>query len=298
MAVVTFCYEPDKMARQWMFSVCAMKTKAIYLTTSLLLSASPFAFGDLAVPSTTDGIQLRYEDPGSNASLSVTHSISVAEHPSIADRSFLMEFELNNLPAEFAVTINQVKGSYTAHDMTQRLPASGLKGQSFSLLKTDDSRVLQRTDSDSKLQVGMGEMIGINYPVGLALLDILPVLPAGPVTVGSSWETVKDTRSLEGWAWAEGQLNSKHAVTAVDQLDGHTIVSVSSTAQARLANVQGGLDYSGEGELKRNSHWRFDASDGRLLSVSMEQETSGINTLPQGDIAVQQLTKVEYSTLQ
>jgi len=275
-----------------------MKTKAIYLTTFLLLSASPVVFGDMAAPSTTGGIELRYMDPGGNASLSVYQDISADEHVSFADRSFLMDFEFGKATGAFTVNINKVKGSFTAHNQTQRLPASGLKGQSFSLDKTDGDRMLRRNETDSKLLVGLGEMVGANYPVGLALADVLPVLPEEPVRVGSTWESTQDTRSLEGWAWAEGRLSSKHAVTAVDQLDGHTIVSISSTAQARLVNVEGGIDYSGDGELSRISHWRFDASDGRLLSLSMEQGTSGVNALPQGSFNIRQITKVEFSTLQ
>jgi hypothetical protein len=31
------------------------------------------------------------------------------------------------------------------------------------------------------------------------------------------------------------------------------------------------LEYGGDGELSRTSNWQFDASDGLLLSVSMQQ---------------------------
>ena len=127
-------------------------------------------------------------------------------------------------------------------------------------------------------------------------MDILPVLPEQPVDIGSSWATSQDTRSLEGWAWAHGVLSAQHSVTAIEQLDDHTIVSVSSTAKAQLEKIEKGLEYSGEGTLERTSDWRFDVTDGRLLSVSMEQNTSGVNTLPQGEVNVRQTTKVEYST--
>ncbi len=296
-ATVTFCDVADKSARQAGLKVWAMNTKAIYLTTYFLLSASPLAFGDMAASSTTDGLQLRYADPGSTATLSISHDITAGGNPSLASRSFLMDFELGEAPGAFTVFINKVKGSFTAHNQTQRLPASGLKGQSFLLDKTEDDRALRRTESDNKLQVGLGQMVGSRFPIGLALADILPILPEGPVTLGSRWQSAQDTRSLEGWAWAEGRLSSEHAVTAVNQLDGHTIVSITSTAHAQLSNVEGGIDYSGGGDLKRTSHWRFDATDGRLLSISMEQETSGSNTLPQGNLEVLQLTKVEYSSL-
>jgi len=273
-----------------------MKTQTIYLTTLLLVSTSPAVLGDMAAPSTTDAIELRYGNPGDNAKLSVFNDISTDSHKSMANFNFLMDFELSEAPRAVAIGIDKVKGSYTAHDMTQRLPVSGLKGQSFFLEKADDDRVLLRTDSDSKLQINLGEMIGVKYSIGLALADILPFLPEQPVTLGSTWESTRDTRSLEGWAWVEGRLSSEHVVTAVDELDGHTIVSITSIAYAQLSDVVGGVDYSGDGELKRTSHWRFDATEGRLLSVSMVQETSGLNTLPQGTFDVRQQTKVEFST--
>ena len=67
-------------------------------------------------------------------------------------------------------------------------------------------------------------------------------------------------------------------------------------AQARLGKVEGVLEYSGDGELKRTSDWQFDVNDGRLLSLSMVQSTSGNNTLPQGKVEVRQDTKVNFST--
>jgi hypothetical protein len=300
IVLVTFRDFDDKLARQEPVIVCHMNTKAIYLTSCFLLSVSSFLSGDMAASSnnahaSTDGLQLRYKAPGAAATLSVSQDISAGGNASIASRNFLMNFELDEAPGAFAFTINRVKGSYTAHDMTQRLPSSGLRDQTFLLEKKDDNRVLGRTASDENLQVGLGQMVGINYPIGLALVDILPVLPDGPVRVGSTWQSEQETRSLEGWAWAEGRLVSAHEVTAVDQKDGHTIVSISSEGQARLSKVEGGLDYSGAGDLSRSSNWLFDVTDGRLLSLTMKQETVGINTLPQGDVDIRQLTTVEFS---
>jgi hypothetical protein len=250
----------------------------------------------MTASSTSHKVELRYGNPDGLAKLSINQDISAGKHRSIAHRRLSMEFQLNEAPDAFAVGISKIRASYTAHDMTQRLPASGLKGQSFALEKIEDSRALQRTESDDKLQVGLGPMIGADYPVGLALADILPILPEQPVTVGSTWESSRATRSLEGWAWTEANLDSEHLVTDIDQRDGHTIVTVKSTASAKLSDVEGGVIFSGDGELTRTSSWRFDATDGHLLSVSMEQRTSGVNTLPQGDIDVRQRTKVKYST--
>ena len=174
-----------------------MKTQTIVLTSIILLSTSTVVTGDMAAPSTTDAVQLRYGSPVGTVKLSVDQDISAAGHESMAGRQFFMDFELGEAADAVAFEITRVKGSYKAHDMTQRLPASGLKGQTFYMEKTDDNRVLQRTDSDKKLEIGVGQMIGGNYPVGLALADIMPVLPESPVTVGSTWESTRETRWLE-----------------------------------------------------------------------------------------------------
>ncbi len=269
-----------------------MKTKAIYLTTTLLLTSSPLVFGDSAATS----IHLRYGAPASNASLSVIQDISAGGHDSMAGRVFSLELGLSKQNDTVSITINKAKASYTAHDMTQRLPAAKLVDQSFTLSKVDYGRALQRTDPEKDLEIGVGQIIGADYPVGLALVDILPILPEEAVSVGTTWTSNRDTRSLEGWAWASGSLNSQHIVTAIDQHNGHTIVSATSEAQAQVSSVEGGLQYSGDGDLSRSSQWRFDATDGRMLTVSMQQQTSGINTLPQGEVEVKQLTKVEFAT--
>ncbi len=268
-----------------------MKTTAIYLTTTLVLTSASLVFGDSA----SEELELRYDNPGGKATLSVSHDISAGGHDSTASRSFLMDIEISETQDIVSVRINKAKGKYTAHGMTQRLPASKLAGQSISFLKLDNGHVLKRTDPNNDLEIPVGQVIGADYPIGLALVDILPVLPEAPVSVGTTWTTTRDTRSLEGWAWAAGILSSKHTVTALDKQNGHTIVSVTSTSKAQLGRDGSGLQYSGDGALNRTSNWRFDASDGRLLSVSMEQKTSGINTLPQGEVGVQQITKVEFS---
>ena len=275
-----------------------MNTKAIYLKTILMLATASLTTHYAAADNASgEGIYLRYGDGGSKAALSVNQDITAGGHDSIAERTFQLDFEISGASDVVMFNINKAKGSYTAHDMTQRLPASGLKGQGFSLTKMDGGRRLDRNDTDEKLEIGLGQMVGLNYPIGLALADILPVLPEGPIGVGSTWMSTRDTRSLEGWAWTTGSLSSEHSVTAIEHLDGHSIVNVTSTAQAQMTDVESGVDYSGDGTLNRTSHWRFDATDGKLLSLSMQQSTSGQNTLPQGTMEVKQLTKVEFSNL-
>ena len=267
-----------------------MKTAAICLTTTLVLTSTSLVFGN----SVSEEHQLRYDNPGGKATLSVSHDINAGGNESTASRNFFMELELSESQDIVSVKINKARGSYTAHGMTQRLPASKLAGQSITFSKLDNGHALQRTDPDNDLEIPVGQVIGADYPVGLALVDILPILPQGPVSIGTTWTSSRDTRSLEGWAWAAGSLSSEHTVIALDKDNGHTIVSVTSTSKAQLGKDGIGLQYSGDGTLNRTSNWRFDVSDGRLLSVSMEQETSGINSLPQGELEVQQLTKVEF----
>ncbi|NOR19940.1 MAG: hypothetical protein GQ538_07605 [Xanthomonadales bacterium] len=273
-----------------------MKTKTIYLTTTLLLSSTTSVFGDSAALSTNDGLELRYRQSTGQSALSVIHDISTDTHANIAGRIFSLELEFEDRDGDIRVNINKAKASYTAHDMTQRLPASELAGRNFTLSKANNDRSMKRASPEDDLEIGVGQIIGADYPVGLALVDILPVLPEQAVDIGSSWETSRDTRSLEGWAWAHGVLSARHSVTAIEQLDDHTIISVTSTARAQLEKTEKGLEYSGDGTLERTSDWRFDVTAGRLLSMSMEQNTSGINSLPQGEVKVLQTTKVEYST--
>jgi len=275
-----------------------MNKKTIYLTTSLVLATASFSTFDLSADTATpNGVQLRYGDAVGSASLSVNQDITAGGNESIAGRDFQLDFELSATSDAVTYNISKAKGSYTAHGMTQRLSSSGLKGQALLLSKVENGAALERTGADDKVAIGLGPMVGANYPVGLALVDILPVLPAAPVEVGTSWTSTQQTQSLEGWSWASGRLTTEHNVTAVDELGGHIVVSVSSTATAQVADVEGAVEYSGDGILERTSHWRFDVTDGKLLSVSMEQNTTGQNTLPQGTMEVKQVTKVEYLAL-
>jgi len=270
--------------------VCRMKTKAIYLTTTLLLVSSSLVLGDSAAGQ----LQLRYGDSSGNCTLSVRQNIKAGQNGIEAKRSFAMDLEFSDANDAVSFKINKARGSYTAHDMTQRLPASNLTGQRFVLSKADNGRAFERIDADVDPAIPVGQISGADYSIGLALADILPILPQGPVGVGSSWTTMQDTRSLEGWAWASGSLSSEHVITDIDQVNGHSIVSVTSKAHALLGKTESGPQYGGEGELSRTSEWQFDANDGRLLSLSMRQNTSGSNRLPQGEVGVRQLTKVEF----
>ena len=129
-----------------------MKTKAIYLTTTLVLTSTSMVFGDSASPE----LKLRYGNSNGKATLQVSHDISANGRDSMASRSFLMNLELNEIQDTVLVKINKAKGSYTAHGMTQRLPASKLTGQSVTLAKRENGRLLERADPDNDLEIPVG----------------------------------------------------------------------------------------------------------------------------------------------
>ncbi len=47
--------------------------------------------------------------------------------------------------------------------------------------------------------------------------------------------------------------------------------------------------------MTRTLRWTFDATDGRMLRVSLEQESDGVCELPQGDIPIVQHTRIELA---
>jgi hypothetical protein len=269
-----------------------MKTQTIYLTSTLLLVSSSLATANSAA----DKLKLRYANPAANAQLTVKHEIRAGQHNTTASREFDIDLEFPTSTEAVPVTITKAKANYTAHGMNQRLPTTKLIGQSVMLSIADEGNAIQRSKPIQDLEIPVGDIIGADYPVGLALTDMLPILPESPVAVGTTWSTTRPTLSLEGWAWASGTLSTEHRVTAIDMDNGHAIVSVSSTAKGQLGEAEKGLKFSGDGTLSRTSNWRFDSTDGRLLALSMKQTTSGINTLPQGEVEVRQLTQVEFTT--
>jgi hypothetical protein len=269
-----------------------MKTRTIYLTSTLLLTAGAQAAADSAA----DELNLFYANPIGSARLTVDQDIRVGKRDMRASRDFRLELEFAMADAKIPVTVNKAKASYTAHGMTQRLPTSKLIGQDLALAIAGDGTSLSRSEPVRDLEIPVGDIIAGDYPIGLALADIMPVLPATPVSVGTTWTSTHTTQTLEGWAWAQGSLHNEHRVTAIDNDGGHVVVSVHSTASGKLGNAGRGLRYGEGGTLERTSDWRFDASDGRILSLSMMQTTSGFNSLPQGELKVDQRTKIEFST--
>ena len=99
-------------------------------------------------------------------------------------------------------------------------------------------------------------------------------------------ETVRSVRSLEGWAWASGDIRCQHEVVGVTEKGGHTIVQVRSQGTTATEAVKGTTGFVGTGTLTRRIDWSFNIDTGQLLSPSLQQEGNGTNQLPQGQMKV------------
>ena len=241
-----------------------------------------------------EGYRIRYENPSGQMSLTVSHDIVVRRsEPIEAHRDFSFELSLATNPAVpvVAVTIDRASATSEAHDTKQRLGTRHLKGKSTSLSIVGDGKQLVPSEPSDLLAVDLGAVVTPGFSVESVLCDVLPTLPEQPVSVGAAWTTKRPVRTLEGWAWTVGELTSQHRVTAIDVEDSLVVVTVATEAEASLGAVEGGPSHSGD--LQRNLLWTFDATEGRLLSLSMEQETEGTSTVPQGEISLHQSTRVE-----
>ncbi len=245
-----------------------------------------------------DAPRARYQDPSGRMSLTVSHDMYVAGMAEpIADRRFSFDLTqaVDGAAAAITVTIDAAKGSYSAHGQKQRLGTRHLTGRSFSLSIGNGGRQLEHTETAEAPVIDVGPPVEAGFSIAGLLADTLPILPEGALAVGTTWTTERPVRSLEGWAWGNGRMTSHHRVTEVDRRDGHTVITVATEAKASLGPLKSERAFSGD--LKRTLHWTFDANDGRLLSLSMEQESSGTCPLPQGETAIRQQTTVELTPL-
>jgi hypothetical protein len=189
------------------------------------------------------------------------------------------------------VTIESAEGTYTAHGMEQRLSGRHLAGREFRLaVDKAESRFI----AGESPVIFVGQPVARGVSVAEALVDTLPVLPTDPVSEGSTWRTERSIHSLEGWSWGTGILSGTHRVTSVERRGGRRVVSVESRAEASLAPIE---ERGFTGTIERAYKWTFDATSGRILSLSMTQESNGISPVPQGDVEVHQITTVELGPL-
>ncbi len=255
-----------------------MNTKTPILILTLLV----------APPLAADQPALRYQFPG-NFQLRMEQDLYPEGYTDpIADRRFDMTFEFDDANPP-AVKLAAIKGSYTAHGMKQILSTRHLEGQPVKL--TNDGRAISLDDPGGDVDLGAISDRGL-YPSEL-LIDVLPVLPDGPVTTGATWDTVRSVRSLEGWAWASGDIRCRHEVVSVAEKSGQTIVQVRSQGTTATEAAKGTTGFIGKGTLTRRIDWSFNISTGQLLSLSLQQEGNGTNQLPQGQMEVRQVTRIE-----
>ena len=257
-----------------------MKTTTLILNLALLV-ASPVAANEST---------LRYQLSG-EMQLSMEQEIFVRSHSdAIATRDLSVTYELNNgNDDEQLVKLTSISGSYTAHGMKQRLPTSHLVGAEYGLL--GDGQSFRSHEGGAEVPLGQITDGGIR-PAEL-LAGLLPALPDGPVSVGATWITDSSIVSLEGWAWAGGDIRHHHEVTGVKHSNGHTVISVKSHGETTITAADGHKGFLGEGKLAQSMDWTFDADSGQLLSLSVERETNGSNQLPQGEIPLRQTARYE-----
>jgi len=261
-----------------------MRYLKMVLTTTLLT---------VGLAHSEEPLQLRYQDGFGPMTLTITQNIEVKQPIASREMSFDVTLATDLKAASASLVIESAKASYSAHGMVQRLATRHLTGSTIPLAILEDGRQLREIEPADTPVIDMGPPVSGGFSVAGMLIGVLPHLPDQPISVGTSWSTERSVRSLEGWAWGVGKLKSRHRVTSIDSRHGRTIVTVETEAEGMLQSRDGDRAYSGE--LKRSLHWTFDATGGRVLSMSMEQETDGLSTLPQGEFVVRQRTEVELA---
>jgi len=194
-------------------------------TTNLILMLVLLAEMASAAPQPT----LRYSLSG-EMQLTMAQEIYVAARTeAIGGRDFSILFDMvddeNN--DELLVKLASISASYTGHGMKQRLPASHLTGAEFKLL--GDGRSFKSQEGGGEVPLGTITDGGLRPSELLA--GLLPALPDGPVSVGSTWNTDRSILSLEGWAWADGDIRYHSEVTAISSDNGHAVVHVQSRGE-------------------------------------------------------------------
>jgi hypothetical protein len=266
-----------------------MRYLKIVLTTALLTGALLTA----GVARSDEPLHLRYQEGFGLMTLTFSQEIEVRQP--IASRAMTFDVELaGDLSAAGAsLVVESAKASYTAHGMEQRLSTRHLTGRQIPLGALDDGLELAETDPENTPVIDLGPPTSGGFSVVDMLLGVLPRLPVEAVSEGTSWQTEREIRSIEGWAWGSGRVTSQHRVLSIEQEHGKTLINVATESQGVLESAEGERSYTGQ--LKRSLRWTFDATAGRVVSISMEQETDGQTNLPQGDLPVHQKTRVELT---
>jgi hypothetical protein len=258
-----------------------MKTKTLILNLALLA----------ALPVAANETTLQYHLSG-EMQLSMEQDIYVeARSEAIGQRDFSITFDVVDAgnDDELLVTLASIRASYTAHGMKQRLPASHLNGEEFRL--RGDGRSFEAQKGGGEVPLGTITDGGLRPSELLA--GLLPALPDGPVFVGTTWTTDRSILSLEGWAWAGGEMQHHHEVTDIQSSHGRTVVTVRTSGETQIKAADGREGFVGLGTLTQRIDWTFDADSGQLLSLTDAREASGTNQLPQGEIPVHQISRYD-----
>ena len=244
-----------------------------------------------ALPVAAEETTLRYNEVGELRLNMVQEIFPGGRTEPLAGRDFTMAFDFLEAQedGEQLVQMTSVKGSYNAHGMNQRLSTNHLAGQ--RMVFAIDGRSFEPLLAGPDIDLGAITDGGL-LPYAL-LADLLPVLPKRPVSLGMTWETDRPVKSLVGWAWSGGDIRYRHEITGIDSGDGRNVVHIRSIGDASLRSAAGHKGFTGEGTLQRRIDWTFDAYEGKLLSLSLQQETKGANQLPQGQVIVRQVTRIE-----
>ena len=258
-----------------------MNTKTLISILALLV----------ALPVAASETTLRYDLSG-GMQLNMEQEIYVfGADEAMASRNFSMTFDLGDEKGndELRVTLSSITATYSAHGMDQRLPTSHLTDGEFTLLGDGHSFTSQEDGGE----VPLGTITDGGLKPSELLAGLLPALPDGSVSVGTTWDTDRSIVSLEGWAWAGGEMQHHHEVTDIQMADGRTVVHVRTNGETEITAADGHDGFLGAGTLAQSIEWTFDADSGQLLSLSVEREDRGTNLLPQGEIPVRQIARYE-----
>jgi len=261
-----------------------MRYLKIVLITALLTAG---------IARSDEPLRLRYQGGSGPMILTFSQEIEVRQPVASRSMSFDVELEGDFTDAGASLVVGSAKASFTAHGMEQRLSTRHLTGREIPLGALDEGLELAEIDPESTPVIDLGPPTNGGFSVVEMLLGVLPRLPVDAVSAGTSWQTEREIRSIEGWAWGSGRLTSRHQVLSIDTLHGKTLVNVATESEGVLESAEGERAYAGE--LKRTLRWTFEATAGRIVSISMEQETDGQTNLPQGDLPVYQKTLVELT---
>lgn len=247
-------------------------------------------------------VLMRYNNTNANMQLSIKQDVYTGTEETLrSDRLMNLNLAIagNNTSNDIAITINKAGGFINVHGQTQRISGSYLTNFTFPMKFSKDHRSL-KTDPDNKApDLDLGQSFAIGLPIGGTLVDVFPILPAAAVSVGSTWNTTNDFKILEGWSWAKGIAVNNNEVTAIDVVNGHQMVSVKTNVSAKLEDANSARPYGENGALTRTTLWMFDATDGRLVSLEINQTSNGFNHLQPSKppLAVRQETNINFSPI-